>query len=92
MAFKINVSHNGKTAKFETDNEALIDKVIGEKISGSEIAKDLDKYELEITGTSDKAGFPGLKQFKGPGLKHPLLNYGKGMWTKPKGLRKKKQD
>lgn len=89
MAFKINVSHKGKTAKFETDNEALIDKIIGEKIDGKEISKDLEGYEIEVTGTSDKAGFPGLKQFKGPGLKRPLLSFGIGMWSKPKGLKKK---
>ena len=90
MAFKINVSHKGKTIKFESDNESLVDKTIGETFDGSEVSKDLEGYELTITGTSDKAGFPGLKQFKGPGLKKVLLSYEVGMWTKPKGLKKKK--
>lgn len=90
MAFKINVSHKGKTIKFETDSEELIDKVIGEKIPGKEISKDLDGYQLEITGTSDKAGFPGIKEYKGPNLRRVLLTYGIGMKSKPKGLKKKK--
>ena len=30
MAFKINVSHKGKTYKLETENEALVGKKIGE--------------------------------------------------------------
>jgi len=90
MVFKINVSDKGKTAKFETDNEDLIDKAIGEKISGADISKDLEGYELEITGTSDKAGFPGIKTFKGPQLRRILLTYGPGMHHKPKGLKKKK--
>jgi len=89
MVFKINVSHKGKTAKFETDNEALVDKLIGEKIPGTEISADLGAYELEITGTSDKAGFPGLKNVKGAGLKRMLLTYGIGMHKKPRGLSKK---
>ncbi len=89
--FKINVSHKGKTIKFETDNESLIDKTIGETIPGTEISADLSSYDLEITGTSDKAGFPGLKKIKGPGLKRVLLSFETGMWTKPKGLKKTKQ-
>lgn len=89
MVFKINVADKGKTIKFETDNEELIDKIIGDTISGKDINADLEGYELKITGTSDKAGFPGLKHIPGPALKRPLLTYGTGMWTKPKGLSKK---
>jgi small subunit ribosomal protein S6e len=89
MAFKANVSLKGKTVKFEIDNEDLFDKVIGEKISGKDISADLEGYDLEITGTSDKAGFPGLKEVDGPGLKKVLLTYGVGMHKRPKGLSKK---
>jgi len=91
MSFKINISHKGKTIKFEeVDNEALIDKTIGEKIDGKEVSGDLSGYELEITGTSDKAGFPGLKQLQGPELKKVLLKKGKGMKDKRKGVRLRK--
>ena len=88
MVFKINVSHNGKTYKLEKDNENLMGISIGDKINGSEIDENLKNYELEITGTSDKAGFPGMSNIDGPRLKKVLLSYGKGMHKKPKGLKK----
>jgi len=86
MVFKINVSHKGKTIKFETENEELIDKIIGDKIEGNLINENLSGYELEITGTSDKAGFPGLKEIPGKALKGVLLKRGKGMKNTTKGL------
>ncbi len=92
MAFKINVSHKGRTFKAETDNEALIRIKIGEKIDGSLISADLAGYELEITGTSDISGFPGVKGEVGGQLRGLLLVKGEvGMKTKkPLGLRLKK--
>jgi len=90
MAFKINLSEKGKAWKLETDTEDLVGKKIGEKISGSELNSELGGYELEITGTSDKAGFPGFKEVESSGLKRVLLTKGKGMWSKPKGLKKRK--
>mgnify|MGYP000020526681 CR=1 FL=1 len=42
MAFKINVSHKGKTYKLETENEVVVGKKIGETLSGS----DLDEKKL----------------------------------------------
>ena len=89
MAFKINVSHEGKTAKFENENEELIGKLIGDKIPGDLIDASLKGYELEITGTSDKAGFPGFADETGAGLKRVLLTYGRGLHVRPKGDRKK---
>jgi len=90
MVFKVNVSHNGKTAKFEIDNEELIEKTIGEKISGKEISADLEGYELEITGTSDKAGFPGMKDQAGGMLKRIILKKGKCMRDSREGMRLRK--
>lgn len=84
MPFKVNVSHKGKTGKFEIDNESLIGLTIGEKVRGEEISSDLAGYELEITGTSDKAGFAGKKDLKGPNLQKMLTTYGWGMKKKPK--------
>ncbi len=84
MAFKINVSHAGKTYKAEVEGEDLVGTMIGDKIEGSLISGDLAGYEIEITGTSDKAGFPGLPDVKGPQLKRVLLSYGRGMHKKPK--------
>lgn len=92
MAFKINVSHKGRTWKCESDNEALIKMKIGEKMNGELISADLDGYELEITGTSDIAGFPGIKGEVGPRLRKLLLTKDDlGMrTTRPAGLRLKK--
>jgi len=89
MAFKINVSHNGKTYKVETEDEKLVGKSIRDKIDGAEISEELAGYEIEITGTSDKAGFAGLPEIDGPNLKKVLLEYGRGMHMKPKGESKK---
>jgi ribosomal protein S6E (S10) len=89
MAFKINVAHKGKTFKAETENEEIMGQSIGDKIDGSLISADLAGYELEITGTSDKAGFCGVPTIAGPGLKKVLLGYGHGMHIRPKGLSKK---
>ncbi len=89
MVHKINVSHKGITKKFETDSEALNDKKIGETVSGTDISQDLEGYEVQITGTSDKSGFPGLEGLQGPGLRKKLLTYGIGMHKRPKGERKK---
>ena len=88
MVFKVNVSHKGKTFKVEVDNEGLAGTIIGDKVEGSEFSADLKGYELEITGTSDKAGFAGVVSIPGPRLKKVLLGYGMGMHKKPKGLKK----
>lgn len=92
MVFKINVSHKGRTWKVETENEGLIRMKIGEKINGDLISGDLDGYQLEITGTSDMAGFPGIKGQIGGQLRGMLLTKNdKGMnQTRPHGLRLKK--
>jgi len=92
MPFKINISHKGRTFKDETDNEGLIRMKIGEKLQGSMLSADLEGYELEITGTSDIAGFPGIKGQIGPQLRGVLLtNEDKGMrQTRSRGLRVKK--
>ena len=88
MAFKINVAFKGKTFKVETEDEKLVGYSIGDKIKGEEFSEDLTGYELEITGTSDKAGFTGMVDIDGPELHRVLLGYGKGMHMKPKGEKK----
>jgi ribosomal protein S6E (S10) len=92
MVFKINVSHKGRTWKAEVDNEVFIRMKIGEKISGDLVSSELNGYQLEITGTSDIAGFPGIKGQIGAQLRKILLTKDdKGMnRTRPQGLRLKK--
>ena len=90
MVFKINIStKDGKTFKVELDSESLVGKELGQTIQGSDINADLTGYELLITGTSDKSGFMGSEDVEGIGLKKLLFGVGKGMWTKPKGDKKK---
>ena len=85
MAFKINISEkSGKTFHLESDSEELIGKELHDKISGKEILGDLEGYEFEITGTSDKAGFTSLKEVEGIGLTRVLLSYEKAMKKRPK--------
>ncbi len=89
MAFKINISKDGKTLKLETESESLLGKRIGETIKGQSINPDLDGYEIKITGTSDKAGFPGKKDIGGISLKKVLLTKGFALHKKPRGESKK---
>ncbi|MCA9487760.1 MAG: 30S ribosomal protein S6e [Nanoarchaeota archaeon] len=92
MAFKFNIStKDGKTFKLEAEAEELIDKKLHDKIEGKEISTDLEGYEFEITGTSDKAGFTSMTGIQGIGLKKVLLDYGKGMKNRPKKEGKKKR-
>ncbi|MAG07770.1 30S ribosomal protein S6e [Candidatus Pacearchaeota archaeon] len=92
MVFKVNISEKGgKTYKVEVDSEALVGRKIGEVISGNEVSGDLSGYELEIRGTSDKAGFAGKKEEEGPALKKVLLTKGSFLQRVPhKGFRRKK--
>jgi len=92
MPFKINISDKtGKTYKLELELENLIGKELNDKIPGKEILPDLNGYELEITGASDKSGFTAMKNVEGIGLKKVLLTYGKGMHKKSKGDKKKRK-
>ncbi len=90
--FKINISEkSGKTYKLEAEAETLLEKSLHDKVQGKEISPGLEGYELEITGASDKAGFPALENIEGFGRKKVLLNYGKGMKKRPRKEGKKKQ-
>ncbi len=89
--FKINISEkSGKTYKLESEAEALVEKSLHDKISGKEILPDLEGYELEITGASDKAGFTAMENVEGIGLTRVLLGYGKAMHRRPRREGKKK--
>lgn len=88
--FKVNISDkSGKTYKLEIEGNSLIDKELHDKINGTDVSPDLEGYELEITGASDKSGFTAMKEVSGVGIKKVLLGYGKGMHKKPKGDKKK---
>ena len=93
MPFKINISEpkTGRTYKIEQENESLLGKELEDKVNGSEIIPELAGYELQITGTSDKAGLTSLKSVAGIGLKRVLLTYGKGLRKRPRKEGKKKR-
>jgi small subunit ribosomal protein S6e len=90
MPLKLNISNKEKAWKLEVPSETLEGKSVGDKIPGKLIKSELEGYELEITGGSDFAGFPMDGDVEGIGLKRILLKKGWGMWSKPKGLKKKK--
>jgi len=104
MPFKINIAEkNGKTFHLEAETEELDGKVLHDKIDGKTINPELEGYEFEIAGASDKAGFTSMENVEGIGLKKVLLPYGKAMKKrsrregkkkrskiKPKGLRLRK--
>lgn len=92
MPFKINIgTKQGNTYKLEVEAEELIGKALNEKVEGKEISPELEGYEFEITGASDKAGFTSMENVEGVGLKKVLLTYGKGFKKRPKKEGKKKR-
>ncbi len=75
----------------ESSSEGLMGKSIGDNVLGKEISSDLEGCEFQITGASDKSGFPALKNVEGFTLKRVLLKYGSGMHQRPKREGKKKR-
>jgi small subunit ribosomal protein S6e len=104
MTFKINIgTKEGKTYKLETEAPGIKEKALHDTVQGKDISSNLEGYEFEITGASDKSGFTALESVEGTGTKRVLLSYGKGMkkrhklegkkkrsTMKPKGLRMRK--
>ncbi len=92
MTFKVVISDpkNRKAYQKEVEKEAsgLIGKKIGDKFSGKVLG--LDGYELEITGGSDRDGFPMRKDVSGTARKRILLAFGPGFHPKRKGERRRK--
>jgi len=78
MAFKIVISEpkSKKAWQIEKDAPSLIGKKIGEKIDGSSIG--LSGFTLQITGGSDKDGFPMRPDLDGVVRKKALLTKGVG--------------
>jgi small subunit ribosomal protein S6e len=66
----------------------LLGKKIDDKVKGDGLG--LAGYELQITGGSDKEGFPMRKDVDGPGRKRILVTSGTGFHAKRKGERRRK--
>ncbi len=89
--FKINISEkSGKTYKLELETEEFLGKELHSKISGKDLLPNLNDYEFEITGASDKSGFTAHEDVQGVGTKRILLTYGKAMKKRPRKEGKKK--
>ncbi len=90
--FKVVVSDpkSRKAYQKEVDQgqSGLIGKKIGEKVSGDNLG--LAGYELEITGGSDKEGFPMRRDVEGTVRKRILLSHPPGFHAKIQGQRKRK--
>ncbi len=94
MEFKVVVS-DPKTGKAYqktvsgANANRLIGKQIGEVVSGTILELPPD-YELQITGGSDRDGFPMRPDIPGATRKKILLSGGVGFRPKEPGLRKRK--
>ena len=89
--FRINISEKGKTFHVESESEALVGKQLNDKISGIDVSPELNGYEFQITGASDKAGFPMSDKVEGIGLKGILIGYGVGLKKRARREGKKKR-
>jgi small subunit ribosomal protein S6e len=90
MPFKLVIGDKGKSWNLEIQDESLVGKSVGDKVSGKDIKSDFDGYEFEIMGGSDISGFPLSKDVEGIGLKRVLLTKGWGMHDSREGVRLRK--
>jgi small subunit ribosomal protein S6e len=87
----VNDTKNGKSHKVEVTGHhanSLIGKKIGDEVDG--IFVSLPGYKLQITGGTDKDGFPMRKDFPGMGRRRLLLSDSLGYHPTEKGMRKKR--
>ena len=92
-AFKFVVSDPStkKTYQKEVDQEkaiSVVGKKIGEEFSGDIL--ELAGYTLQLTGGTDKDGFPMHPSVQGPVRKRVLLKGPPGFYPRLKGQRKRK--
>lgn len=87
----VNDPSTGKSYNFEVTGhhaQNFLNKKIGDQVDG--INANLPGYKLEITGGSDKAGFPMRRDFEGSIRRRLLLTAGIGFHPKnAPGMRKR---
>ena len=93
VEFKVVVNDikTGKTHQVQVSGHhanSLIGKKIGEDVDG--IFVSLPGYKLQITGGTDKNGFPMRKDLPGMNRRRLLLSKSLGFNAKERGLRRKK--
>jgi small subunit ribosomal protein S6e len=84
----INEPKTKKSWQTEKDIPSLIGLKIGDNFDGSLIG--LSGFTLQITGGSDKDGFPMRSDLTGTARKKALLTKGPGFRPTVKGLRRRK--
>lgn len=87
----VNDTKNGKSYQVQVTGHhanSLIGKKIGDEVDGIFIS--LPGYKLNITGGTDKDGFPMRKDLPGMARRKLLLSKGKCFKPKEGGMRKKK--
>lgn len=90
MAFKIVISDPKTRRSYQIDKDApsLIGLKIGDTFEGSIVG--LSGFKLQITGGSDKDGFPIRSDLQGSLRKKVLLSGPPGFHPIKKGMRKRK--
>ena len=91
MAFKLVISEGAKSHQLEVDaaqTKNLTGLKIGDEIDASIVG--LNGYKLQITGGSDKNGFPLKKDVEGQRRIRSLLSGGIGFKPKMDGQRRRK--
>lgn len=80
---------DGETFQTELEDASrLAGKTIGEEFEGGIIG--LDGYTLEITGGSDRDGFPMRESLDGSGRRRMLIEEGQGINEEENGVRRRK--
>jgi small subunit ribosomal protein S6e len=90
MAYKIciNEPKTKKSFQVEKDVPSLVGLKIGDKFDGGVLG--LSGFNLQITGGSDKDGFPMRPDLPGTARKKALLTSGPGFRSDTRGLRRRK--
>ena len=91
--FRVIVSDGDKGAAYQievSDNQAnmFIGKKIGDMMDGDVLK--LPGYSLQITGGTDKDGFPMRKGLSGPNRRNILISGGVGFKSPVKGMRRRR--
>ena len=84
----VSVPKTRRAFQKEVDIAPFLGKLLREKIDGDSVG--LAGYELELTGGSDKQGFPMRGDVSGTARKRALLSGGVGFHSERKGQRKRK--
>lgn len=86
---QINIgTQDGEVHQTESEPENFNGKKIGDTVEGEILG--LDGYKLEITGGSDKSGFPMRESIEGPERERVLIEDGAGIRQDEDGVKKRK--